>query len=153
MTGQSVPKELEPAEGTSTEQDVAFAGLGGPGWRCDFCGEIQWASERPPRPQRCPRCGHGAFTKTEKWQERLKVGRSPRPLHDQIADGELERMHQELCDLQAAIVRQDPALDDHTRCIAVSKIGKLQKQIKALARIREPVPACRRGPDDAAPNA
>ena len=145
MTIQPAVNEPEPAEGASTENDVACAGLGGPGWRCDFCGEIQWASERPPRPQRCPRCGHGAITTTEKRQERLKVGRSPRPSHDQIADGELERMHQELCDLQAAIGRQDPPLDDHTKGIAVAKIDKLQKQIKALVAIRRRVSASRRG--------
>jgi hypothetical protein len=46
--------------------------LAGPGWRCDYCGEIQWAGERPTRPQRCPRCGHCAFT-----MNRLTMGVIP----------------------------------------------------------------------------
>jgi hypothetical protein len=58
---------------------------------------------------------------------------------DQSSDGELERLRRELCDLQVAIVQQDPPLDHHTRSIAEGKIRKLQNQIKALVEKRSKV--------------
>jgi len=41
-------------------------------------------------------------------------------------------MRRELRSLEAAIVRQDPPLDNYTKAIAEAKIRKLQRQIKTL---------------------
>jgi hypothetical protein len=134
-------KEPDPAESAPTEQVVAFAGLGGPGWRCDFCGEIEWGSDRPPRPHRFSRCGHSGFTKTEHWEERVKLKRPPlgSSAKPEIYDNPPEPLRQELDDLRAALARQESPLDARTRGIAEAKIDKLQKQISKLAENRSPV--------------
>jgi hypothetical protein len=54
--------------------------------------------------------------------------------HDEIA-----ALRQELKDLVAATVRQDPPLSPYTMCIAQAKTPKLQRQIKALEEARAPV--------------
>jgi hypothetical protein len=45
---------------------------------------------------------------------------------------ELAGMRQELADLEVALVRQDPPLDDHTRGIARAKIAILRQRINEL---------------------
>ena len=75
MDSAPLRNETKPVEPVSTEKAAYFTAIGGPGWRCDFCGEIQWAIERPPQPQRCPRCGRARFSKTEVRAERVRVGR------------------------------------------------------------------------------
>ena len=47
-------------------------------------------------------------------------------------DNSLDGMRLELRNLEAAIVRQDPPLDDYTKAIADAKIRKLQLQIKMM---------------------
>jgi hypothetical protein len=47
--------------------------------------------------------------------------------HDELAG-----LQNELADLEAAIVRQDPPLDPHTMAIARVKIAKLRELIKEL---------------------
>ena len=44
----------------------------------------------------------------------------------------LDGMRRELRSLEAAIVRQDPPLDNYAKAIAEAKIRKLQRQIKTL---------------------
>ena len=51
---------------------------------------------------------------------------------DPDIDNELDGMRRELRSLEAAIVRQDPPLDNYTKAIAEAKIRKLQRQIKTL---------------------
>ena len=45
-------------------------------------------------------------------------------------DADLEALHQELRDLAAALMRQDPPLDHRTKAIAEAKILALQCQIR-----------------------
>jgi hypothetical protein len=41
------------------------------GWRCDLCGEIATAQERPVvPPQKCSRCGSSNMTSMEEWTAR-----------------------------------------------------------------------------------
>jgi hypothetical protein len=47
-------------------------------------------------------------------------------------DSDLEKVRQELRDLATALMRQDPALDQHTRAIAEAKILTLQRQLETL---------------------
>ena len=49
---------------------------------------------------------------------------------DLDVDVDLEALHQELRDLAAALMRQDPPLDHRTKSIAEAKILMLQCQIR-----------------------
>ena len=51
---------------------------------------------------------------------------------DPDIDNELDGMRRELRSLEAAIVRQDPPLDNYAKEIAEAKIRKLQRQIRTL---------------------
>ena len=51
---------------------------------------------------------------------------------DTDKDNETAGLHQELADLEAAIVRQDSPLGTYTRATALAKIAKLRQRIKEL---------------------
>lgn len=53
-------------------------------------------------------------------------------MDDKDKHDELAELRQELADLEAAIVRQDPPLGAHTMDIALAKIAKLRQRIKEL---------------------
>jgi len=45
------------------------------GWRCDFCGEIVTAQERPlAAPEKCARCSSSHITSVEAWATRPRLG-------------------------------------------------------------------------------
>src|SRR5262252_7223789 len=45
------------------------------GWRCDLCGEIVTAQERPILlPEKCPRCSSVYITSIEAWAARALLG-------------------------------------------------------------------------------
>jgi rubrerythrin len=64
---EPVPRRVETHQPHKKKQRTAPLD----GWRCDLCGEIVTAQERPlAPPEKCPRCSSSNMTSMEVWAAR-----------------------------------------------------------------------------------